>query len=54
MGVRLARWDRADEFATGLDLFLGHYERKRASAKGREGCNGGTAGKGGAGGKGLR
>jgi AcrR family transcriptional regulator len=33
VGLRLARWDRPDEFATGLDTLLGHYaERGRGGA----------------------
>jgi TetR/AcrR family transcriptional regulator, tetracycline repressor protein len=35
VGLRLARWDRADEFATGLDTLLEHYAGQLAA--GREG-----------------
>ena len=36
VGLRLAQWDRADEFATGLDTLLEHYARRlTATPRGR-------------------
>ena len=35
VGLRLAQWDRADEFATGLDTLLTHYAERLAARTGR-------------------